>query len=154
MTSQPNSIEPLTALARRVFKEVTCFCLNETCIACEAKNVLKEFCRPEKLRAGDVVRHLPTLPTGEDWTLACDEERDRVQPAGWPNTLAEAADCILLKPATDEEHERMLRRVADMNSADPRRAAARHQLAELERGRSERFGDQVRSQVSKAISGE
>ena len=36
-------------------------------------------------RAGDHVKH---APTGEEWELACDEERGEVMPSGWPMGIA------------------------------------------------------------------
>jgi len=50
--------------------------------------------------AGDVVRH---APTGEEWILACDEERGEVMPCGWPMCIAKSKDCALVKAATEDE---------------------------------------------------
>lgn len=56
-------------------------------------------------RAGDIVLH---KPSGEEWQLACDEDRGEVLPCGWPACIAEAADCTLAKAATDDERTKML----------------------------------------------
>ena len=55
--------------------------------------------------AGDVVRH---GPTGEEWVLACDEERGEVMPCGWPMCIAKAADCVLVTAATNTARAQML----------------------------------------------
>lgn len=61
------------------------------------------------MRAGDTVKH---LPSGEQWTLACDEDRGRVMPCGWPESEAQASDYVLLRAATDDERMEMLHRFA------------------------------------------
>jgi len=58
------------------------------------------------LRAADVVKH---GPTGEEWVLACDEERGEVMPCGWPMSIAKANDCTLVESATEYERESMLK---------------------------------------------
>ncbi|MBK9945618.1 MAG: hypothetical protein IPP12_00325 [Nitrospira sp.] len=45
-------------------------------------------------QAGDVVRH---IPTGEEWLLIVDEHEGRVIPGGWPDTRADAKDCVLVE---------------------------------------------------------
>jgi hypothetical protein len=70
-------------------------------------------------RAGDHVGH---NPSGEEWVLACDEENGEIIPAGWPEGLAKATDCILLKAATDAERLKMLRDVAAISGYDGGRA--------------------------------
>lgn len=62
-------------------------------------------CSRSLFRAADTVHH---APSGEEWTLANDEENGRVQPCGWPPTMAEAKDCTLIKAATDKERSIML----------------------------------------------
>jgi len=82
-------------------------------------------------RAGDTVHH---SPSGEDWLLAVDEERGRVQPAGWPCSMAEAADCHLIKAASDEERLAMLTECMAMrDDRDPRCTTARRQLSATSR---------------------
>lgn len=60
---------------------------------------------PQRFRAGDHVKHRPSQ---ERWVLACDQDRDEVIPAGWPESIAKAADCELIKAATDDERLTML----------------------------------------------
>ena len=90
---------------------------------------------PRHFRAGDVVRH---GPSGEKWVLACDEDsagrsgpdtRGRVLPAGYPETLAEAVDCTLVRAATDAERREQLEQSAGPG-AGHRTVVARHQLAQ------------------------
>jgi hypothetical protein len=78
------------------------------------------------LRAGDVVRTL--REPIEDWVLACDEDRGRIMPAGWPSTIVDACEVELVTAATDEERERMLQDCAAMTEPDPRRSLAQRQL--------------------------
>lgn len=83
-------------------------------------------------RAGDIVKH---GPTGETWTLACDEERDEVQWAGWPEGFAKSKDCTLIKAATDEERIEMLEMCSKSRGADGevgwRARTAIHQLERI-----------------------
>lgn len=83
---------------------------------------------PHRFRAGDVVRH---VPSGEGWVLAV-VEGDRAMAAGWPLEQVDVGTLELDVAASDEEHVAMLRTVAAMSEADPRREAARRQLAALE----------------------
>ena len=81
-------------------------------------------------RAGDVVKH---SPTGEIWTLANDEENNRVSPCGWPRCWAEAADCALVEAATDEQRIEMLARwvkktLEETEGYDHRVSTAKRQL--------------------------
>ncbi len=78
------------------------------------------------LRAADTVHH---GPSNEDWTLACDEMHGQVMPLGWPETLAQAADCTLIQAATDEARIETLVRVSRLPSDDLRGSWARHQLS-------------------------
>ncbi len=77
-------------------------------------------------RAGDVVLH---RPSGEKWTLACDEERAEVICCGWPESYAKAADCTLLRAATDEDRLVTLLLVAKGPRDHYRRGVAVQQLA-------------------------
>lgn len=81
-------------------------------------------------RAGDHVSH---GPSGERWVLACDQHDADVIPAGWPESLAKAADCRLLRAATDAERLDMLRTVAEGRSPgySYRRSVATQQLQAL-----------------------
>lgn len=83
-----------------------------------------------KFRAGDEVHH---APSGEDWLLAGDEENGKVQPCGWPESIAEAKDCSLIEAATDEERLAMLNEWAKKGKGyeherDSRTRTARRQL--------------------------
>lgn len=86
----------------------------------------------EPFRAGDVVRH---RPTGEEWQLAHCED-GRVAWCGWPEGQADAADCELVRAATDEQHRAMLEAWAAKGTfgRDGRTLVARRQLYELNRG--------------------
>ncbi|HEX4347581.1 MAG TPA: hypothetical protein VHZ73_08410 [Vicinamibacterales bacterium] len=77
-------------------------------------------------RAGDTVKH---TPTGEMWILACDQEDNKVLPAGWPESLAKATDCALVEAATDAERLAMLTNAAI--SGGYRGAVASSQFAAL-----------------------
>lgn len=44
----------------------------------------------------------------ETWILANDEENGQVQPCGWPESMANSEDCLLVKRATDEDRVKML----------------------------------------------
>lgn len=77
-----------------------------------------------RYRAGDEVEH---TPSGETWVLACDEdEQGDVHPAGWPESVASADDCVLVKEASDDERLKMLRDAAALS--DHRGNLARRQL--------------------------
>lgn len=79
-------------------------------------------------RAGDGVMH---RPSGEKWTLACDEDSGCVYPMGWPESRAQAADCDLLRAATDAQRADILTRAANLRNGDDMRARlARRQLSQ------------------------
>ena len=73
---------------------------------------------------GDHVHH---APSGEDWVVAY-VAADRLAWCGWPQGQAELADCTLLKKATPDEREKLLREMADMGGDDMRAAYARGRL--------------------------
>lgn len=75
------------------------------------------------MRAGDIVRH---LPSGEEWVVAY-QDGEYMSWCGWPEGEARAADCEVVKPATDDEHREWLRRL--MRSEGKRKRMA---LAALE----------------------
>lgn len=84
-----------------------------------------------KFQAGDTVKH---VPTGETWVLACDQEGTEVIVAGWPETLASAADCMLKEAATPEKREKMLRGVSSVTGGSGhsyRRSLAHRQLVKM-----------------------
>ena len=88
-------------------------------------------CSRSIFRAADIVHH---APSGEDWVLAVDEENGRVQPCGWPPTMADAKDCTLTAPATAEYRIVMLQEWATEGKGyeherDSRTRTARHQLS-------------------------
>lgn len=67
-----------------------------------------------KFRAGDDVRW--SAKPDDVYTLACDEDdRSQVWPAGWPCSPVPAAECELVKAATDEERLSMLRSAVEAN---------------------------------------
>jgi hypothetical protein len=70
-------------------------------------------------RCGDVVLH---RPSGEMWLVAW-AEGELLAPSGWPNGIAQLADCEVLKRCSDPEHAAAVdewRRVHDCS--DSRRA--------------------------------
>ena len=75
-------------------------------------------------RAGDTVKH---GPSGETWTLACDQERDWVMPAGWPESFGRASDCVLVKAASDADRLEMLDLVSQHSERSYRSALASRQ---------------------------
>lgn len=77
-------------------------------------------------RAGDIVQH---APSGETWILACDQQGNDVIPAGWPESMARAAHCRLVKAGTDLERVKMLRLAA--KSGGQRASWAQTQLEAL-----------------------
>ncbi len=85
--------------------------------------------RAQSFRAGDHVKH---HPSGESWVLACDEENGRVQPAGWPESQAEAAHCSLKREATDEQRLKQLRESANISTRDGGDARQRVATRQLE----------------------
>ena len=97
----------------------------------EKARSLQAVVRP--LVAGDVVRH---GPTGEEWILACDEDRGEVMPCGWPMCIAKAKDCALVKAATEDERAAMLKTWAEKqdseSSRDWRTLTARRQWPNAE----------------------
>lgn len=78
--------------------------------------------------AGDVVRH---EPTGEKWLLIVDEHEGRVVPGGWPDTRAEAKDCVLLK-ASNSRYETL--------KATSKSGHSAHSLAALQLEKFEQDG--------------
>lgn len=68
-----------------------------------------------QFRAGDHVKH---GPSGEEWELACDEERGEVMPSGWPMCIAKAEHCTLIKSATDEKRAEVLKSWSEQRGHD------------------------------------
>lgn len=66
------------------------------------------------MKAGDVVFH---RPSGERWMLAyCDG--DRLSACGWPESIAQAADCDLVTSCSPEKHREMLETWASKQTLD------------------------------------
>lgn len=80
-----------------------------------------------EFKAGDIVTH---IPTGETWVLACDQDGDKVIPAGWPETLANACDCELDEASTESARLEMLEAVSRIGSY--RGSLAREQLCKVQ----------------------
>lgn len=57
----------------------------------------------------DVVKH---GPTGEEWLVARVRD-DRLAWCGWPQGWAALSDCTLVRKATPEQREKLLRDIAD-----------------------------------------
>lgn len=74
---------------------------------------------------GDTVRH---EPTGEDWLVAFVED-GRLCACGWPCSFVPVTDCTLIEKATNEERAGLIRDMAAMSGADPRKAFAQRVLA-------------------------
>ena len=70
-----------------------------------------------RFRAGDTVRH---KPTGAEWVLAVDQHGDHVSWSGWPEGMARAADCELVKRASDKERHAKLLSWANQTGNDHR----------------------------------
>lgn len=61
------------------------------------------------MRSGDTIFH---RPSGEHWLVAAvSPKRDEVVCCGWPETIAKAADCEVVRHCTDAEHQEMLAEV-------------------------------------------
>ena len=73
----------------------------------------------QQIEIADAVHH---GPSGEDWVVARVTET-HVYPAGWPSCRAELADCKLLKKATPEQREQMLRDLRRLPRDDERHVA-------------------------------
>ena len=60
-------------------------------------------------RAGDHILH---GPTGETWVVAyADPDTGYMSWCGWPSGEAKISDCMLVKAATDAEHQQKLREI-------------------------------------------
>ncbi len=84
------------------------------------------------MRSGDTVLH---RPSGETWTVACVRD-NRLSWYGWPEGMAELADCELVEACSDAEHEASLRQWAErVGGKDHRVRECQRQLAALEASR-------------------
>lgn len=77
------------------------------------------------MRAGDTVKH---LTSGETWTVAATLLDGSFYAEGWPCTLAQQSDAVVLEAATDAEHIATLRTWASYKDGDPRSSAARREI--------------------------
>jgi hypothetical protein len=92
---------------------------------------------PYKLRAADVVIH---IPTDVKWTLACDQDGENVFPCGWSETMAKASECKLVQKATEYERRKMLKNWDQPFSP----GCARTQLARQQRNEEIREAEKYR----------
>lgn len=82
----------------------------------DVENALRELDRrltalegARTMRSGDTIFH---RPSGEHWLVAAvSPKRDEVVCCGWPETIAKAADCEVVRHCTDAEHQEMLAEV-------------------------------------------
>ena len=81
----------------------------------------------------DTADHVKHLPTGETWVVAC-VHGDRLSWCGWPEGMADLADCRLVKKATPDERDKLLRELAAMRADDHRKRHAKWRLAQQEQG--------------------
>lgn len=81
-----------------------------------------------EIDTGDTVKH---GPSGETWVVAFVRD-DRLAWVGWPEGYANLADCTLVRKATGEERDNLLRQMANANRDDSRCRYARAALAKLE----------------------
>ena len=75
---------------------------------------------------GDHVRH---GPTGEDWVVVC-VVGDKLSWCGWPEGMADLADCTLTRKATDKERDKLLRELARIDASDHRCRYVQRRLAQ------------------------
>lgn len=76
------------------------------------------------ISTGDKVYHKPSK---EEWVVAFNEN-GRLSPCGWPETLAQTDDCVLLEKATDEKRIELEQRLLEMPSGDIRGSWARRNI--------------------------
>lgn len=77
-----------------------------------------------EIDTGDSVFH---VPTGENWLVAY-VDGERLAWCGWPEGTAALADCRLVRKATPEERERLLRQIASGSGDGARQRHARNKL--------------------------
>jgi hypothetical protein len=70
----------------------------------------------QSIQPADVVKH---NPSGETWVIAA-VNGDEVMPCGWPESIAKAKDCVIVKKATDEAKQKMIESWAGKHSGDLR----------------------------------
>lgn len=69
------------------------------------------------MKSGDTVFH---RPSGETWVVAWADARE-VLPAGWPETIASASECDLVRSCSDDEYWAMVEAVARYQDTRGRR---------------------------------
>lgn len=82
----------------------------------------------EEISTADHVRH---LPSNEEWVVAFNEN-GRLSPCGWPETLAETKDCVLIKKASDKERIELEQRLLELPSIDIRGSWARRNIKKIQ----------------------
>lgn len=78
----------------------------------------------------DTADHVHHAPSGETWVVAY-VKGDRLAWCGWPQGLANLADCALVKKATEAERDKLLHDMASINESDTRATYARQRLADM-----------------------
>lgn len=81
----------------------------------------------EEISTGDEVHH---LPSDEKWIVAFNEN-GKLSPCGWPESLAETKDCVLIKKATDEKRIELEQRLLELPSFDIRAIWARRNIKKI-----------------------
>ena len=72
------------------------------------------------MKPADTVKH---GPTGETWVIAAVSPRgDELSPAGWPETIANVADCELVMSAPDDKSRDMSHQCRNLPAPDIRRS--------------------------------
>ncbi|TXH71304.1 MAG: hypothetical protein E6Q83_03620 [Thiothrix sp.] len=83
----------------------------------------------ERIDTGDTVFHRPSQET---WTVCyADYETGRICPAGWPETIADIADCDFIKKGSSEYREELLQSMSKLNANDSRKRYAERVLGNV-----------------------
>lgn len=83
-----------------------------------------------EIDTGDIVRH---EPTGEEWVVAY-VKGERLAWCGWPEGEAKLSDCTLVKKATDQSRDSLLKDMAEIAGGDARARYARERLSGQQKG--------------------
>lgn len=83
----------------------------------------------QSIDTGDHVHH---GPSGEDWVVAY-VQGDYLAWCGWPEGEARVADCTLIRKATPEFRQQILKDLAALTDNDARKRYAVNRLAEMEK---------------------
>lgn len=81
----------------------------------------------EQIDTGDHVHH---GPSNEDWVVAC-VEGENLSWCGWPEGWAKISDCSVIRKATADEREKLLRQMADMRTPRDHRCRYAHRILGL-----------------------